>query len=206
MKNLNNINYFNSIVKECESLLYFATDDLLNNKNFILEAIKTDYKQFALVNNQLKSDYKFTLRCVKIALQIAKMVNEDLLTNKNWICEAIRQNAECFEFLCKTNETFCKNMQLCLIAATRAKNWTLYSKSLFQNMGFVKLLVKTNPKCISWVIKTLENLSLDMQHQLCLIAIEQDASVFALVPQNIASSRMFIQRAIISNSEIKHML
>lgn len=206
MKNLNNYSYINNICKDCASVLFFANNNLINDKNILFNAIKTDHRTFLLANENLKHNFEFTIECIKYSAKIVNLVQDNLLNNIRWVKQAILSNPSSFKFLCLRNATISKNITLCLLASKQAENIEYIDSELFKAKNFAELVVKNNPLSILQVIKKLPNAKMPQVDKLCLMAIAANAYAYVLLPANIATNQAFIQRAIFQNIAVKEYL
>ena len=201
MKNLNNKNYCKQICKDCGASIIFSNSELRTNKEYVLEAIKNCEIAFFYADGQIKQDCQFVLECIKICPKIALYLSKNFLSDFLWLEKAVNQNSNVFKYLCEVEPNISKNKNLCLLASTCHENINLFSKEVFLDQDFLKELVERNPLSIDIVISNVESHSI--KEKLSLLAIEQNIFAFRLIPEQMKKDKIFIQKAIAINYNIK---
>ncbi len=203
MKNFNNKTYLKYICKDCYPAILFCDDK--NNKDLLYTAISSNYRVFACVSRELKSDFDFTLRCAQISPQIVKYVSTCLLTNDVWLLKSIKNNCECFLYLSKINPAITTNKQFCYFACENLANVDEFDRSIFQDYDFLLKLISKNCFAIEKILKYCE-MDISKKENICLEALSICEQVFCVLPQEIKQNGNFIQRAIFANIKVKNYL
>ena len=161
--------------------LKHASIDLKNDKEFILECVKYSPNCLIYTNNNLKNDKEIVLECIKHNNKFClENISDNLRNDKEFILECIKYNKECLEF---ANDNLRNDKEFILECVKQNGKTLEYASTLLQNNKEVVLVAISQHKDAFQYASS--DLRYDKEVVLSAVAKTGDAFIFALTCSSI---------------------
>ena len=169
-----------------------ASEELKNNPEVVLAAVKKDYHALQYAGEELKSNPEIIMEAVKqngLALQYA---SEELKSNLEIVMEAIKQNYKALEY---TSDEVKSNPEIMLEAVKQDYHALQYARGdLKSNFSFMLEAVKQDGLALIFASKELKS-----NPEIVMEAVKQNGLVLGFASEELKSNLEIIMEAVKQN-------
>jgi hypothetical protein len=173
-----------SVLKWGGLSLKYDSEDLRNDKDFILEAVKQNGWALEYASKDLRNNKVVMLEAFKQNGWALKYASEDLRNDKDFILEAFKQNGWALKYA----SVYLRNDKDFILEAVKQNGWALNyaSEDLRNDKDFILEAVKQNGRILQYASNNLRN-----NKEVMLEAVKQGESALNYASENLKNDKEF---------------
>ncbi len=155
------------VVRNNHLALEYASEKLRNNKEFALEAICRDLREWQYVSSKLKNDKEFVLSAVSQNWRALRHTSAELQNDKEVISSAVKQDGQALQY---ASADFQNDKEIVLAAVSRDWRALRYASSkLKDDKGVILSAVKQDGQALQYASADFQN-----DKEIVLAAVSRD--------------------------------
>ncbi len=167
----------------------YADASLKKNREFMLEAIKSDASTFRYADESLQKDRVFVLDSVRQNSSMLSLVDASFKRDREIVLTAVRQSGSALQF---ADESFRNDRDIVLAAAQQDSAAFQYAgESLRKDRSFVLEAVKRDASALQFA-----DVSLKRDREIVLAAVSSRGWAFQYADDSLKKDRVFVLEAV----------
>lgn len=193
----NDYEFILSAIRENGGVLMYASRDLRNNREIVLAAIEKTNEALRYASDELKNNSEVVRAAVLKNFKTLSFASDELKNNHEFILSIVRLNGEALQYA----STSLKNDSEIVLAAIKKNGYSLNfaSDELKNNRAFILNVVGQNFRALNFVTPNLKN-----DRAIICNAIRQNSHLLMYVSNELKNCREIVLEAVRKNGLALH--